>query len=139
MEVCWRMIEGNLKRLNFEKKATVLIYKVPPHYGGFKEKFPERVKEEEIGKPINLTKAYALTKKENLKIYPGSMEIREGKNYALSSRTVASLGIGETIQEAREISLQGVNAIRGGGLWYRKDIASKEHIKKSRDHLKKLE
>ncbi len=138
VEVCWQMIEGNLGKLNFEKKATVLTYKVPPSYGGFADKFPERVNQEEVDTPINLTKAYELTKENNLKIYPGSLEIRDGKNYALGSRTVASIGIASSIEEAREISLQGLKAIKGGALWYRNDIASQEHINKSIGHMKIL-
>jgi phosphoribosylamine-glycine ligase len=59
------------------------------------------------------------------------MEIRDSKIFALSSRAVAILGIGDNIEEARKISLEGANAICGGGLWNRTDIASKEHIKNS--------
>jgi phosphoribosylamine--glycine ligase len=139
VELCFQMIEGNLERLNFEKKATVLTYKVPPSYGGFEKEFPEKMNKEEVGTPINLEGAYELARKVNLKIYPGSLELREdGKNYALGSRTVASVGIGETIEDAREISLEGIKAIKGGGLWYRNDIASKEHINKSIEHMKRL-
>lgn len=139
VELCFQMIEGNLGRLEFEKKATVLTYKVPVSYGNFENEFPEKVNMEGAGTPINLAEAYQLTKNGNLKIYPGSMEIGDdGKNYALGSRTVASVGISETIEEAREISLEGIKAIKGGALWYRKDIASKEHIEKSIEHMKKL-
>jgi phosphoribosylamine-glycine ligase len=67
------------------------------------------------------------------------MEIRDdGNNYALSSRAVCVVGIGDSIQAAREISLEGINAIKGGALWNRNDIASVEHIQKSVRHMKKL-
>ncbi len=51
--------------------------------------------------------------------------------FALRSRAVAILGIGDSIEEAREISLEGAGAISGGGLWNRTDIASKTHILRS--------
>jgi phosphoribosylamine--glycine ligase len=34
IDVCFHMIEGTLKRVQFEKLATVVTYKVPPTYGG---------------------------------------------------------------------------------------------------------
>ena len=67
------------------------------------------------------------------------MEIREnGQVYALGSRTVCVVGVGEDIETARKISVEGTKAIRGGSLWYRTDVASKNHIKKSVEHMKKL-
>jgi hypothetical protein len=47
--------------------------------------------------------------------------IQDGKTYTLKSRTVGVLGIGDTIEEARNISLEGINAISGGALWNRTD------------------
>ena len=76
---------------------------------------------------------------DNIKIYPGSMELREdGKTYALSSRTVCTVGIGDDIQSAREIAMEGIKAIKGGALWNRTDIASKEHIERSIRHMELL-
>jgi len=141
VEVCFRMIEGSLTRVEVENKATVVTYKVPPSYGEYEKFFPEMIKRDEIGTPINLEKTESLASKygDRIRIYPGSMELREdGKAYALRSRTVCAVGIGEDIQEAREISLDGLEAIEGGALWYRKDIASKEHISRSIKHMKEL-
>jgi phosphoribosylamine-glycine ligase len=63
------------------------------------------------------------------------MELRNGETYALRSRAVCVVGIEDSIERARRISLEGVNAIKGGGLWHRSDIASKKHIEKSVRHL----
>jgi phosphoribosylamine--glycine ligase len=140
VDVCFRMIDGSLSRVEVEKVATVLTYKVPLNYGGYAEVFPDKVNKADIGSPVDLSKAYALKDKygDRIRIYPASMEIRDGKVYALKSRAVGVLGIGDSIEEARRISLEGVNSIRGGGLWNRTDIASKEHIAKSVRHLKQL-
>jgi phosphoribosylamine--glycine ligase len=66
------------------------------------------------------------------------MEIRNGKNYALKSRAVGILAIGNSIEEARQISLEGAKAITGGALWNRNDVASKRHIAKSVSHMENL-
>ena len=140
VDVCYKMIEGNLGSLNLRQDSSVLIYKVPPNYGGYNEKFLAKVNESEAGTPIDLSRAKALSEKygDNFRIYPGSMELRDGKNYALGSRTACCIGIADSIEGAREISLDVTNSIGGGALWYRNDIASKEHIQRSVKHMEKL-
>jgi phosphoribosylamine-glycine ligase len=66
------------------------------------------------------------------------MELRDGENFALGSRTVAVVGLGESIEEARDKSLKGIAAIQGGSLWNRKDVALKEHIIRSVKHMEEL-
>ncbi len=140
VDVCFKILDGNLTRVEFEKKATVVTYKAPPNYADFKEVFPERVNWNDINRPVDLSGAYKLTEKygEDIRIYPGSMELRNKETFALTSRTVCVVGVGDDIETARRISLEGIRAIRGGSLWYRTDIASKEHIAESVDHMKKL-
>ncbi len=140
VDVCLRMIEGNLTAVELEKAASVLTYKVPADYGGHADVYPNQVDKLAINSPVDLSKAYALTKKygKNIRIYPGSMEVRDDKNYALKSRAIGVLGIGKNIEEARQISQEGAKAITGGALWNRTDIASKQHIAKSVAHMEKL-
>lgn len=140
VDVCFRILEGNLRRIELEETATVVTYKVPPHYGGYMNVYPNRVNQKEIEKPVDLTKAYKLTEKygERIRIYPASMEVRNNETYALTSRTVCVVGIGANIQASRKISLEGLNAIQGGGLWYRADVASKQHINDSVRHMEEL-
>jgi phosphoribosylamine-glycine ligase len=87
-----------------------------------------------------LTKAYELTKKygDKICVYPAAMELRNSETFALKSRAVGVVGVGEDIDEARRISLEGIKAITGGALWHRTDIASKEHIEKSVRHMEEL-
>lgn len=141
VDICYKMLEGNLTRVNFGSKATVVTYKVPPNYGGFADKFPQLVKTDETDMPVNLSLAEKLAEKHSdvIRIYPASMELREDGNvYALKSRAVCVVGVGNDIQEARQVSLEGVKAITGGALWNRTDIASEEHIGKSIEHMKDL-
>jgi len=140
VDVCFRMLEGNLTKLDMRKAATVVTYKVPPNYGGYADMFPALVDRKETGGPVNLTAAYELHKKygQDIRVYPGSMEQRKGAIYALKSRAVCVVGVGNSIEKARSISLEGIEAIRGGGLWNRMDIASEQHVRKSTLHMKEL-
>ena len=140
VDICFKMIEGNLTRVEFEEKATVVTYKAPPSYGGYMNAFPEQVKNDEIDKPADLSEAERLSKKydDAIRVYPGSMELRNEETYALGSRAVCVVGVAGTIDAARNISLEGIRAIKGGALWYRNDIASREHIKNSVEHMRKL-
>lgn len=140
VDVCYKILEGNLTRIELEKAATVLTYKVPPNYGGYSSIFPNLVNKKEIGKPVNLKKAYELTRKygEKIRVYPASMELRNSETYTLKSRAISVIGIDENIEAARQISLEGMKAIKGGALWHRTDIASKQHIEKSMRHMEEL-
>jgi len=140
VDVCFKILEGNLTRVRIEKAATVLTYKVPPNYGGYAEAYPASVNRSEIGKPVDLSKAYELSKKhgDRIRVYPAAMETRDGEAYALKSRAVGVVGVGEDIDEARQTSLEGIEAITGGALWHRTDIASKQHIEKSIRHMEEL-
>lgn len=140
VDVCFRMLEGNLTRLEVRKAATVVTYKVPLNYGGYADTVPNLVNRKENGEPVDLTRAYELSKKHGLdmRVYPGSMEQRAGATYALKSRAVCVVGVGGSIEEARKTSLEGTEAIRGGGLWNRTDIASGQHIRRSSAHMEEL-
>jgi phosphoribosylamine--glycine ligase len=140
VDICFKILEGNLARIEVEKAATVVTYKVPSNYGGYMDTFPQRVDKGEIGKPVDLTKAYELTEKygDKIHVYPAAVELRNGETYALKSRAVGVVGVGENIETARQISLEGIKAIKGGALWHRTDIASKQHIEKSIRHMEEL-
>jgi len=140
VDVCFKILEGNLICVELKKAATVLTYKVPPGYGGYADVFPNLVDKAGVDTTVDLSKAYALASKhgENIRIYPGAMEVRDSKVYALKSRAVGVLGVGENIEEARQVSLEGARAVEGGAMWNRTDIASKRHIAQSVSHMERL-
>lgn len=139
-DICLDMIDGNLKNVEMEQLATVLTYKVPADYGGYSQIYAGRVDKAQVGGAVDLSKAEALKEKygDKIRLYPGSMELRDGKNYALKSRAVGVLGISNSIEEARLISQEGAQVITGGGLWNRTDIASPQHINRSISHMEQL-
>ena len=139
VEICYNMIDGNLGKVNFKKQATVVTYKVPPDYGGYATVFPDKINvEDETSIDLSGAEKLVQNKPNNYRVYPGSMELRDGENFALGSRTVAVVGIGDNIEEARNRSLEGIAAIQGGSLWNRNDIALKAHIAKSVKNMKEL-
>jgi phosphoribosylamine--glycine ligase len=140
VDICFRMLEGNLNQLELRRKATVATYKVPPSYGGFSEQYPKFVGGQKADTPIDLAKAYERSRShpDEIRVYPGSMERCDGKYFSLKSRTVCAVGIADDIEKARSLSLETLRTIRGGALWNRTDIASRSHINKSKKHLEKL-
>ena len=131
VDVCYAILDGSLIRVQTENKATVATYKVPPTYGG-------REKEYTGDHHIDLRGANAAEHDRSLRLYPGSLELRNNEAYALSSRTVAAVGIGNSVEEARQRSLRGLGLIKGGNLWNRNDVASASSIQKSIQHMRAL-
>ncbi|RZN43530.1 MAG: hypothetical protein EFT35_01025 [Methanophagales archaeon ANME-1-THS] len=133
VDLCFRMIHGTLSRVECAKHATVVTYAVPMDYGDFRRTYSGDRK-------VDLSRAYALKERygDDLRIYPGSMELRaDGSTYALGSRTVCTVGIGQTIEEAREKSLEGIRAI-DGALWNRWDVGARHYIERSIRRMKEL-
>ncbi len=133
VDSCYAMIEGRLRNLDFAPLATVVTYATPMTYGGYRKKYSG-------SRLVDLSDAQKLREKlkGRLRVYPGSMELGEdGKTYTCGSRTVACVGIGDSIKEARHISLEGIRSI-DGPLWNRWEIGAEEHIQRSIEHVKKL-
>ncbi len=131
VEVCLKTIDGNLGRLHFRRDATVVTYAVPLDYGGYARYSGPR--------PVDISDAERLREKygDRIRIYPGSLEVVDGRMFALSSRTVAVVGIADDLEEARRISLEGIRRI-DGPLRHREDIALPEHIERSVSHMRRL-
>ncbi|MCW3975154.1 MAG: hypothetical protein O2U61_04410 [Candidatus Bathyarchaeota archaeon] len=130
VEICLKIIEGNLSNIKIDKKSTVVTYVVPDIY-------PEK---DNKMRRVHLEDAYKLKDecKDSMRIYTASIELRNGKTFALSSRTVAIVGIAESINSARKISIKGASSVKGKELRFRTDIASEQHIAKSISHMKRL-
>lgn len=132
VDLCYDMVNGSLSHVKYRREASVVIYAVPMTYGGYRKTYSGDSK-------VDLTEAYRLSveSRGRLFVYPGSMEVRNGVTYALKSRAVAVVGVGESIEDARQVSLEGVRSI-DGPLWNRWDIGSEKHIARSVQHLNDL-
>ena len=138
VDIFLKILDGELHSVKLKKMSSVVIYKVPPSYAGYVELFSNKVMMNEVDSPIHFSDSPKINT-ERIWLYPGSIELREdGNYYSLKSRTICSVGIGDTIEDARNHSLLGIENIHGGALWFRKDIASKEHIDKCVDHMIQL-
>ncbi len=133
VDICFRMIEGRLSNVEFEQKATVVTYAVPMDYGGYRERYTG-------DRRVDLSGVYRMMTDygDRLRVYPGSMELRaDGNTYALGSRAVCTVGIGDSIEEARDVSLEGIRKI-DGALWNRWDIGASQYIARSIARMREL-
>ncbi len=125
VEILSQIIAGTLKPARFSKKATVCKYLVP-------EGYPEKPKRNE---PIKVDEKAI----ENLgaQLFYASVDEREGIIYEMGSRTVAVLGIANSISEAEKIS-ENATSFVSGPLFHRKDIGTKELVEKRIAHMRAL-
>lgn len=109
--------------LEFKKRATVCKYIVP-------EGYPSNPKANsiiEIDGKIN----------KNARLYYSSVNKMDDKIYTTTSRSLAVVGIAETIQKAEKIAENEIRKVRGD-IFYRRDIGTDLLIKKRIEHINKL-
>ncbi|HID47919.1 MAG TPA: phosphoribosylamine--glycine ligase [Methanococcaceae archaeon] len=127
LEVCEAIVRGNLDRINleFERKASVCKYVVPRGYPTDPVKGKViRINEEKIRETGAL-------------LYYASVDERDNKLYLTGSRSVALVGISESIEECERIVEEGVKYIEGD-VFHRRDIGKRELIKKRIEMMRKL-
>jgi phosphoribosylamine--glycine ligase len=107
--------------VSFEKAATVCKYIVPSGYPDSPAK----------GDPVTIgTHAGAL-------LYYANVEERGGILSTLSSRTLAFVGVGPTLEEAEQRAEQSASAVRGR-VRYRRDIGTRALLDRRISHMKEL-
>ncbi|MFW9969608.1 MAG: phosphoribosylamine--glycine ligase [Candidatus Odinarchaeota archaeon] len=126
IDICWRIINGNLSHnFEFEKKATVCKYLAP-------EGYPINPKKDQLVK-INKEKI----KKSGAKYYYASVYREDGKIFTTTSRAMGVLGIANSLEEAEKIAEDGVNCIEGK-LFHRKDVGTRKLLQKRINHMNSL-
>lgn len=123
LSIMERIVEGNLGNLpvQFCRKATVCKYIVP-------EGYPESPA---AGEPITLG-SY-----EPALLYYANVEEREGRLFTRSSRTLAFVGLGETLSDAERIAEKAASGV-GGRVRYRRDIGTQELLDRRIAHMREL-
>jgi len=124
IELCHRIADGTLDQMDvkFANKATVCKYAVP-------EGYPDNPVK---GEPIDVSKI------ENPdELFYASVDFKGANLVEIGSRTVAVVGIADTISEAEKIAEKEVSSI-AGPLFHRTDIGTDAVIQKRVDHMRQI-
>jgi phosphoribosylamine--glycine ligase len=127
LDICQRIGDGNLKQkdVSFRREASVCKYLVP-------EGYPEKPATNEI---VNVNEA--AVKSEGAQLYFANVNTLNGNVVTTSSRTLAVVGISNTIENAEKISESATRHIEGR-LRHRTDIGSAQSIRKRLSHAKSI-
>ena len=125
VEVCLAIGEGRLGSLKveFESKASVCRYLVP-------EGYPDHPRK---GDPIRVPAHLPA----GVSLYLGGVDDADGKLVATGSRTLAFVGVGDTLAQAEELCSSITRAV-DGPFFFRSDIGTERSIARRVEHMKKL-
>jgi len=129
VSICRHIIDGTLDKLKieFESKATVCKYVVPKGYG-LPADHPDAASSQAKIEVGDVGKA---------RLYYSSVDKREDGLYLSSSRAIGIVGIADTLDAARRIAEEGVQAVKGP-VAYREDIGTDALIQRRIDHMKAI-
>ena len=124
VEICEHIINGSLDKIDiqFENKATVCKYAVP-------EGYPDNpIKNESID--------VSKVKNSDL-LYYASVDIKDGMLVESGSRTIATVGISNSIFSAEKIAEESISCVEGP-LFHRTDIGTPLLIEKRKNNMDSL-
>jgi phosphoribosylamine--glycine ligase len=124
IDICIAIADETLKDIDvsFQKKATVCKYAVPDGYPDSPIK-GQRIDVSNIKNADNL--------------FFASVDYKDGGLVEAGSRTVAVVGISNSISEAEKIAEAEISCIEGP-LFHRSDIGKKDVVQKKIDHMRSL-
>ena len=124
LDICYGIAQGTLDQIDvrFENKATVCKYAVP-------EGYPDKPIK---GEKIDLSKV-----RNQDSLFYASVDVIDGALVEAGSRTVAVVGIDETIEKAEKLAQKEISKIKGP-LFHRKDIGTNRLIQKKINHMDSL-
>ena len=122
-DVVCAIVEGTLSgaRVQFEKKATVCKYVVP-------EGYPESPRS---GEPITVRDTG------RARLYYANVEERDGSFATQTSRTIAFVGIADTLEEAERAAEDAASSVKGR-VYHRRDIGTRELLAKRSAHMEAI-
>ncbi|MDD1773625.1 MAG: phosphoribosylamine--glycine ligase, partial [Methanomassiliicoccales archaeon] len=126
--ICEDIVAGRLSPSNvrFERKATVCKYVVPEGYGT-KSKSGHEIRVDEEG--VSNEGAY---------LYYANVNEENGRIMTTSSRSIAVVGLEDSIERAEEVCEKGLRHISGDAIYVRHDVGKQELIQKRIDHMKRI-
>ena len=124
IDICNAIVTRTLGKLNvkFKNKATVCKYAVPEGYPD------DPIK----GEPIDVSSV-----SDPDSIFFASVDIKNDGLIEVGSRTVAVVGIADSITDAEKIAEKEISRVKGP-LFHRRDIGTTKLIKKRIDHMRTL-
>jgi phosphoribosylamine--glycine ligase len=122
-EVVCSIVEGSLSaaKVGFGRKATVCKYVVP-------EGYPEAPRS---GEPIGVGDTG------RARLFYANVEERDGVLATLTSRTLAFVGIADTLEEAEEMAEGAASSVRGR-VYHRRDIGTRDLLAKRSAHMEAI-
>jgi phosphoribosylamine--glycine ligase len=128
VDICKAMIDGNLesKKLQMKRKSTVCKYVVPEGYG-VQSKVGEKVFVDENS-----------IKSTGSKLYYASVNKENDFVTTTSSRSLAVVGISDTLTQAENICEEALNFVNGDHIFIRHDIGTSELVEKRVKHMNEL-
>jgi phosphoribosylamine--glycine ligase len=128
LDVCTAMMNTTLstKDIQIEKKATVCKYVVPEGYG---------VKSM-AGEPLYVNEE--ALRKTGAMLFYASVNKKDDHILTGSSRSLAVVGIHDTLAKAEKISEHALTFIKGDHLFIRHDIGTKQLLEKRIRHMKEI-
>jgi len=123
VEVCRAIVDGTLHAMEveFTQKASVCKYVVPEGYPDGPRKGDVVVLPTEV--PDGVT------------VFLSAVDVQDGELVATGSRTVAAVGVADTIAEAEALCERFVQQIPGP-FFHREDIGTAATLKRRVDHMK---
>jgi len=124
VEVCHGIVNGDLdeRNVSFSRRATVCKYAVPEGYPDSPVK----------GEPIDVSSVT-----DTSQLYYASVDMKDGTLIEAGSRTVAYVGIAESLVKAEAKAGAEISKVRGP-LFHRTDIGTTELIQKRVEHMQTL-
>jgi phosphoribosylamine--glycine ligase len=117
------IVEGTLSeaKVGFGKKATVCKYVVP-------EGYPEAPRSGE---------SIAMGDTGRARLYYANVEERDGSFATQTSRTLAFVGIADTLEEAEEMAEGAASSLKGR-VYHRRDIGTRELLARRSAHMEAI-
>jgi len=125
VSVCEAMVNGTLgkQKIEFDKKATVCKYAVPKGY-------PDNpVSEQKIIVPSE--------RMPGTELFYAAVDQRADGLYLTKSRSIAFVGIADTIMEAEAAAEHAISSVKGP-VFHRKDIGTKTLLDKRVQHMRTI-
>ena len=128
IEICQAMIDGNLssKKIKLKRKSTVCKYVIPEGYGV----------ESMVGERVDVDEGAIM--KTGSRLFYASVNKKNDFVFTSSSRSLAVVGIEDTLSNAEDMCEEALDHVRGDHIFIRHDIGTPELIERRVHHMNEL-